>query len=162
MFIDNKGRLFGKINIIDMLILLIIAGAAAGAYVKFFKKDDKAVQSDRKIQYDIEIKAQTKEFADVIQTGDEIRDSIRSDYLGKVVNKQVVPTIEVNANIEEGTFVTTEVPERYDIILTLEANGSVSGTSIKAEGTEIKVGQRMYIKGKGYAGSGYILRISYE
>ena len=37
MIIDNKGRLFGKISIIDILIVVIIIVAVAGIGSKFVK-----------------------------------------------------------------------------------------------------------------------------
>ncbi|MBZ4645599.1 MAG: hypothetical protein PWR27_484 [Petroclostridium sp.] len=161
-FIDSKGRLFGMISLIDLLIVLVIFSAAAGIYIKYFAKSGPGEELSRKVQYDVEIKAQTKEFADVIKVGDEIRESIKGNYLGKVVKKQVLPATDVTKNLEKGKFEKVEIPNAYDVILTLEANGAVTPDSILAEGVEIKVGQRLYVKGKGYAGASFIIGIRYE
>jgi len=37
MIIDSKGKLFGKISIIDILILVVLIAGIAGVWVKFFQ-----------------------------------------------------------------------------------------------------------------------------
>jgi len=38
--LDDKGRLFGKINMVDLLIVLLLVSIAAGAYLFFFGGSD--------------------------------------------------------------------------------------------------------------------------
>ena len=160
--VDKQGRLFGKINIIDLSFILIALLVVGFIYVQYFRGADNGEAAGKRIEYEVELKIKTKEYADVIKIGDEIRDSIKGHYLGKVIEKKVLPAFTINENAEKGEYVKAEVPDRYDVILTLEANGIVTSGSILAEGVEVKVGQKMYIKGKGYASRGYILGLRYE
>ncbi len=160
--IDNKGKLFGKVNVIDLAIVLIIILVAGVGYTMFFAGGKNVDNTNKIVEYDIEITLKTKEYADVIKVGDSIRDSVKGNYLGKVVDVQVLPATKVTEDLENGKFIQAEVPNRYDIVLSLEANGTVTSSNITAEGSEIAVGKRMYIKGKGYASEGYILAIRYE
>jgi hypothetical protein len=156
--IDEKGKLFGKINIIDIAILLIIIGVGFFAVEYFLPSKDKGAVN-RKINYEIELLQSTREFADMVKLGDEIRESIKGDYLGKIVKTEIRPSSIITANTQEGRFIKTELPSMYDVIITLEADGLETEKSITAENQEIKVGKRVFVKGKGYAGSGYILAI---
>ena len=159
--IDNKGKLFGLINIIDLSILLIILMLAGFALIRVSALNKEKAKMTR-IEYDVELRENVKDFSFMINKGDEIRDSINGDYLGKVLKKEVKPSTEIIENYEEGKFVEVEIPSLYDVIVTIEANGKVTESEILAEGREIKIGRLMYIKGKGYAGGGYILAIRYD
>lgn len=160
--IDNKGKLFGKVNIIDLSIILVVVLVAAAVYGVYFRKTESAEATADRIEYDVELTVKPEEFVDAIKIGDEIRDSVRGHYLGKVIDKKKLPATKVIENIDKGEFVKAEIPGMYDVIVTIEANGMVTPRSILAEGVEVKVGQRMYIKGKGYASPGYIVRLVHE
>ncbi len=160
--IDKKGRLFGKLSIIDLAIVLVLILVVGVGYTMFFAGGKNVDSTNNLVEYDIEITLKTKEYADVIKVGDDIRDSVKGNYLGKVIDVQVMPSTKVTEDLENGKYIQAEVPNRYDIVLTLEANGMVTSSSIAAEGSQIAVGKRMYIKGKGYASEGYILAIRYE
>ncbi len=156
--IDEKGRLFGRVNVIDIAIILIIITVGFVAAKFIFPDANKEVVT-RKIEYDVELLHNTRELAEMIKIGDEIRDSVKGEYLGKIIKTEIRPTTMITANTDEGRFIKAELPNLYDVIITLEASGKETENSIIAEGQEIKVGKRMYVKGKGYAGAGYILGI---
>ena len=40
MLIDQKGKLFGKISIIDILVIVILVAGCFGAYLTYKKDDD--------------------------------------------------------------------------------------------------------------------------
>jgi|LSQX01.3.fsa_nt_gb hypothetical protein len=159
--IDNKGKLFGLINIVDLCILLIILLAVGFVGIKAVS-GSKERKATTRIEYDVELRRNTKEFSFMINEGDIIRDSINGDYLGKVLKKELKPSIEMTENSVEGKFVESEMPDLYDVIITIEANGRITESEIIAEDREIKIGRLMYVKGKGYAGGGYILAIRYD
>ena len=159
--VDNKGKLFGKFNIIDLLIVLFVLLIIGGGYT-YLHKGKSAAAEVKKIQYDIEMQLQSKEFVDMIKKGDEIRDGLRNNYLGKVIDIKPLPAITINENIIEGKYVKAETPGMYDVVVTLEADAVFSPGNITVNSVGIKVGKKLEsVKGKGYASQCYILGIRY-
>jgi len=159
---DKKGRLFGKINIIDLIIVLLIAAIGFGAYGIFFGGKEKQVLQTSKVVYDFEITNVNKDFVDAINPGDPIRNSVRGNDLGTVVGKAARQATMLNEDLVNGRYVIAEVPNAYDVVITIEANANVTPANIIVGGDEIKVGKKFYIKGKGYANQGFITRISLD
>lgn len=159
-FIDEKGRLFGKINIFDLFVLVVLLLIGGAVYIKFFGGSGPVQVPVREIRYDVELREKNKGFVDVIKIGDEIRNSINGRYLGKVVGKKVLPEKVLAEDLVKGRYIKADMPGKYTVILTLEAEVKVYPQSITLEGGEIKIGKKIYIKGKGYAGSGYIVGIN--
>ncbi|SHH48555.1 DUF4330 domain-containing protein [Tepidibacter thalassicus] len=147
MIIDNKGKLFGKISIIDILVVLCIFSFVLGVYYKFFHvKEIKAVNSLDTIEYKIDIKDIRKASVDSLKKGVEVYEKRTDRYLGKVVEKKVVP-MEAYIEKTDGTIVKAEKPDRYEMIITLVTSGVEREDSFLANGNkEINVGSEINIK----------------
>jgi len=158
--IDGKGRLFGKINIIDLLIVLLVIAIAGGVYLVFFGGSDKQVVETSKVIYDFEITNVNKDFVDAINMGDFIRDSTRGNELGTVVSKAPRKATMLNEDLINGRYIIAEVPDAYDVVITIEADADITPANIIVGGAEIKVGKKFFIKGKGYANQGFVTKIT--
>lgn len=158
--IDGKGRLFGKINIVDLLIVLLIASIAGGVYFVFFGGADKQVVETTKVVYDFEITNVNKDFVDAITPGDPIRDNIRGSELGTVVSKESRNATMLNEDLINGRYVIADVPNAYDVVITIEANANITPANIIVGGAEVKVGKKFSIKGKGYANQGFVTKMT--
>lgn len=157
---DNKGRLFGRINIVDLIIILLIILIAVGGYVFFFGGSDKQVTDTGKVMYDFEITNVNKDFVDAITPGDPIRDNVRGNELGTVVSKVSRKATMLNEDLINGRYVIADVPDSYDVVITIEGNANITPANIIVGGAEIKVGKKFSIKGKGYANQGFITKIA--
>lgn len=160
---DKKGNK-GKLNIIDGLILLLligIIGTGAVAY-RYVTNVGHASDGGKIVQYDIELAGKEKFVVDAIQVGDEVKDSVRGNYLGRIVNIQVLPATQIATNSAEGKFVKALIPDKFDVVITLEANGVVTPNRVSAEGVEIKIGKEMFVKGKGYGSQGFVTGIRFD
>lgn len=158
--IDSKGRLFGKINIVDLLIVLLIISIAGGIYIVFFGGSDKQVVETRKVVYDFEITNVNMEFIDAITPGDPIRDSTRGNELGTVVSKTSRNATMLNEDLINGRYVIADVPDAYDVVITIEAKANITPANIIVGGAEVKVGKKFFIKGKGYANQGFVTKMT--
>lgn len=157
---DNKGRLFGRINIVDFVIILLIILIAVGGYMFFFGGDEKQVTDTGKVMYDFEITNVSKDFVDAITPGDPIRDSTRGNELGTVVGKVSRGATMLNEDLINGKYIIAEVPDAYDVVITIEANGNITPANVIVGGAEIKVGKKFFIKGKGYANQGFVTKMT--
>jgi hypothetical protein len=157
---DNRGKLFGKINIIDLIIILLIVLTAVGGYMFFFGRDSKQAVNTGKVVYDFEITNVSKDFVDAITPGDPIRDSTRGNELGTVLSKSSRGAAMLNEDLINGRYIIAEVPDAYDVVITIEADANITPTSIIIGGAEVKVGKKFFIKGKGYANQGFVTKMT--
>lgn len=157
---DSKGRLFGRISLFDIIIVLLVVIVAAGVYVKFLSGNGGKAAEVSKIRYDIEIKNVGKDFVDAINMRDPIRDSVRGNDLGWVAGKNVVPATKMNTDYINGKFVKSSIAGMYDVTVTIEADATIGAKDIIVGGEDIRVGKKMSIKGKGYANTGFVLSIA--
>jgi hypothetical protein len=157
---DGKGRLFGKINIVDLLIVLLVISLVTGVYLVFFGGSDKQVVESSKVVYDFEITNVNKDFVDAINAGDPIRDSVRGNELGTVVSKASKKATMLNEDLENGRYIIAEVPNAYDVVITIEAQANITPANVIVGGAEVKVGKKFFIKGKGYANQGFVTKMT--
>ena len=85
MIIDDKGRLFKKINLIDLLIIVIIVAAGFFVYNKFGKaKIVTPLARQEPVAITFIIESLPEYAADSVETGDPVTDRVTSAYLGNV------------------------------------------------------------------------------
>ena len=147
----KKTRL--KINIIDLLILAAIIAAAAFAFYYFMSG---AGGNRCVVHFVVEIKDVDEHWADRIKLDDDIKDSIKGFYLGRVEAIEVEPNEVTLFDYNESRFVQTIAEDSYTVNIRIIADGTETEAEIKAGQVPIKVGKLMTIKGKGYAQKGYI------
>ena len=146
MIIDKNGKLFGKINIIDFLVVLLIVVAASGIGLRFFSQAAKEVKEPVRFSYTAEIENvriysinALKKSSDVLNQG---------NVVGKITDVQydVYNTPEVDGN---GNMVMTKNPGRYkaEIEVTVDGNVTDKGYFV-GENTEISVGSTVLIETK--------------
>ncbi|HPW40982.1 MAG TPA: DUF4330 domain-containing protein [Bacillota bacterium] len=157
---DNRGKLFGRINIVDLIIILLIILTAVGGYMFFFGRDSKQTLNTGKVVYDFEITNVNKDFIDAINPGDPIRDNVRGNELGTVVSKSSRGATMLNEDLINGRYIIAEVPDAYDVVITIEGNANITPANIIVGGAEIKVGKKFSIKGKGYANQGFVTKMT--
>lgn len=143
MIIDNKGKLFGKINIIDVCVILIIAIAIGVTYFKFnLSAHSDVTTTNSKATYTIRATKVRSFTADSISVGDKVFDRETDKFVGTVVDvtkKGATDYIELN----NGSVVKADVPERYNVDVTIECPAIVRGGAIVTEsGKQIYVNQQ--------------------
>ena len=151
----NKTR--PRFNIIDKLLILgMIVLIGIAAYLLFFAASD---ADDVYTFFEVELRGQYPGFEDNIIIGGEIRDSVRNYLLGYVMDKRVLPAeiIVFNNDIQE--FVIEYIPNRYDVFLTISGEGEETDSEITINNMPVRVGQEMFLRGRGYAGIGWVTEL---
>ncbi|HYF83731.1 MAG TPA: DUF4330 domain-containing protein [Clostridia bacterium] len=123
MLLDEKGRLFGKISIIDIGVLLLIIALLGGAYYKFFMvdKNNNAAKYDT-LEYKILVEEVRQQSVDAIEIGEDIYDVKTDTPMGKIMSKEVLPATE-QLTKADGTMVIAEKPERFNVLVTIQVPG---------------------------------------
>ncbi len=146
-----------KINIVDIIIVVIVIAACAIGYSLTHKE---SVVETKNIRYTVEFIDNPIGFGENIHEGDEITDNIKNYYMGKVVSVESVPYKKLIEDKEEVMWKESEIEGRETEIVTLEAPVTESGSDFKVNGYyTVKAGLEVAAKGPGYAGRGYILTV---
>jgi hypothetical protein len=148
--VDQRGRLFGLINLVDLgVIVLILALAGAGAY-KVLAIRRGPVRVPRDIDFTMLVQEVRQATVDVVHEGDFVWDYDSSLPFGTIKAIQVLPATK-HASTSDGRWVLTELPERYDLVLTVRAQALVSDAAIVVGRMEIRIGTKVTIKTRNYA-----------
>ncbi|MGE4283446.1 MAG: DUF4330 domain-containing protein [Clostridia bacterium] len=146
MIIDNKGKIFGKINIIDLVIVLVIVGAAAGALYKFGKANVGPIVK----QEDIIIKFFAEETPDyaakAVKVGDSAADDNKNTVFGKVIDEPLIDeslTYGVNA---QGQYVQSPKPGMASVLVSVQGKGTIGETGAIIGGVSYGVGHTMVLR----------------
>ena len=134
MLMDEKGRLFGKISIVDIGVLLLIAVLIGGVYYKFFMvdKDQNAAKFDT-IEYKVLVEEVRQQSVDAIEIGADIYDVKTNSPMGRITDIEVLPATD-QLTKADGTMVIAEKPERFNVLITIRVPGIETKYGFRANG----------------------------
>lgn len=146
-------------NVLDILIIIVIVALVGGGWFAYSKYTDNQQKNKHAVEYQVELKDVDQSFVDAITQGDLLRESVKGNNLGVMASKNVVAAANINTDFLNGKYVAVTVPDKLDVILNISAVAEISEKSINVGGLEIKIGQKIFVRGKGYAKEGYLLNI---
>lgn len=125
--IDRNGRLFGKISVIDLLVVLAVLVLAAAFYTKNNTLEPTATaQAGTPITFTVLAENLSFQTVDAIRVGDKLFDKDRSSGgpLGEITAIQELPG-EKTEQLKNGTYVRLPNPDGKNLLITVEGSGSV-------------------------------------
>ena len=129
--IDKNGRLFGKISVIDVMVILVVAVIGVALYLKTntMTHTSTATANDI-INYQIYIRGVGDNVKDALRLEDQIFDEDRgnSGCLGVIKNIEVLPGTEM-ISFDDGTVSIVSSEGTDDLLLTIQGEGLISGKS---------------------------------
>ena len=138
-----------KINFFDIVIVLIVLCVGVGFYL-FTNKDTTA--DTKKLTYVIELNKTTPGLENYIRIGD--------DHMGKVVDFETKPYTRITPDYMSNVFRDSVDPTSNAVLITVEADVTESNSSFAVDGQFIvRAGTEIFVKGEGYAGEGYIVKV---
>ena len=152
--VDEKGKLFGKLNIIDLLVILLLIAAVALIGWKVLNKDGASNASRTILTYTVEVEGVDPEVYEGIKTyvpGESgIGDQLMAN--GEMVDAYVTAVTAVphdggiTFNSTGGERLTLPVEsDKLDLTFTIQAN--VVNTVINDVGTqEVRIGKSHIVK----------------
>ncbi len=158
--INKEGKLFGKISIIDILVVIVIIAMAFGVYMRFFKTPEKIEVKTEKFTYVVRIDNVRDVSIEALKNSGDIYDINTAEHLGKIVKVEPQP-YSVTSIKSDGTTVLFDYPERYSAIVTIETDGNVSQNGYyTATNRLIGVGSAMHFESKYIESMGDVISIS--
>jgi hypothetical protein len=124
--IDEKGKLFGIANIVDIIVIILVIVIGAGTVYKFKFMDktskDAAMQP---ITYTVKIEKIRNFIYNNVKEGDELYDKTSGNPIGKITKIESEPATDY-IDMPDGTFKKANVENRINVYLTVEAEGVVN------------------------------------
>jgi hypothetical protein len=134
MLTDKKGKLFGRLNIIDFTALLVVLLLIAGIGYKYVFSGVKSITDNPDLlQYTVSITDVRNYSVDALEINDKIYDAKTDTYMGKIVGKEVRPYKDYITKTD-GNVVLAEKPGRFEVLLTLEVPGVENAYGFLASG----------------------------
>ena len=118
-----------RLNWIDLLIVVLVIGLVAGTYMKFRVSDKTSVaEPQTPITYQVLLTNVRQGTVDAIQEGDTLYDDDSGRDIGVIRSVDASPATSL-AQDTEGALHWADTDDRFDVILTVEGQGSVSGNN---------------------------------
>lgn len=146
--VNEKGKLFGIINVIDLAILLVIALVAVAAVYKFAAPAASEViapKSDMTVTMRVR-GAMDYLTAEVMKLEPGERLIAGSNYVdAEVVSVESIPYLSA-ATSAEGQFVTAADPQKSDLLITIRSKQSKTDPILKVGTQEVRIGRGFIFK----------------
>ncbi len=124
--INKEGKLFGKISIIDIVVILAIVVAAFGIYTRFFVGNERVETASSHIEYKMKIQeVRIGSVEALLNYQSPIYDSTTKEYLGDIVG---VEYTDAKKGVEtvNGKMRESVIPDRYDVVVTVRVDGKIN------------------------------------
>jgi hypothetical protein len=163
--IDNRGKLFGLVNLLDALIISgVMAGVIGVVAVKSgYSAIDKVVTKQGPAEIDLMIKANIGDLS-MFKVGEKTFVTIRNQPYDKVdITAVKAKRTEIAVPTKDGTAfrITTDptAPYSSEVILTLRSDGMLTDDGIIWGGQKLKVGVPVDVEGLKYRLRGSVLDV---
>jgi hypothetical protein len=154
----EKGKLFGLLNIVDIIVILLVLGVVVGVGAKtsvFRRMTAKSTVSLVRTQ--VFVDDILPEAAAVPKVGDVVSE-IGGQELGVVKHIEVEDHVE-KASDAQGNWHMNPVPGRKTVILTLEGDLPAYNNQFRVGTMNVKVGSKLTIDGDLYQFDATIIEV---
>lgn len=152
-------KLFGILNIVDIILIAAVLVVGIIGAKLFLGGSTEQAADTKPYTYVVMGQEVLEETAGLVEIGGNAYNSSTSVYLGQVTDVASEPHCEVIYDRASGTYKKAPIPAYCDLSLTITGNGTETERDIIVEGTTVKVGMELNVKGKGYAFKGYVVDV---
>lgn len=123
--IDENGRLFGLVSVIDVAVIIVVAVLAVALYTKDSAMPiASAADPMQTIRYEVMITNMPEGRLESLRLEDQIYDKETGNPMGVLKDIQVEDCV-ISMLKADGTFVMAPIESRYNVKLTVEAQARV-------------------------------------
>ena len=135
--IDKQGRLFSRVSIIDIVIVLVILALGAGfAYRRAAPHIDEIIRPDETFYVTFEVnRIRSVIVDDSVVVGELIFRQHDRQALGRIIDVERLPATEILQRTD-GTAVHATMEGRYALRITIEATGSITAAGYLVNGND--------------------------
>lgn len=156
----KNGKLFGKISIIDILVVLIIAVMGFGIYNRITATPKTVQVQSEKFSYVVRVDKVRQYTVDGLREMGRVYDKETKEDLGTIVRIISVENTKDTGINSKGNAVETEYPDKYSVIFEIETEGNVGDNGYyTSSNRQIGVGGDVSIETKYVSTSGTVVSI---
>ena len=134
--LDNKGRIFGKVSLVDIVIVLLIVVLGGGFAYRQMSERLNQIMNPSDLMYVTIKESGVRHFLlDAVAVGDVMFRHLDRHALGTVVDIEVLPAMDF-LHRHDGTVVLAEMEQRYTVVITLAAIGTINETGYFVNGVD--------------------------
>ena len=162
--IDKEGKVFGRINIIDIAIILIVVALAVGVGYKLFVQKDASISATERVEKEAEVvfsfSAVPVGSEEAIQVGDKVYfDNRKTDAEVVAVEIKDMPAVYLNEN--KGVSILDNSLYKQ-VTVTVKMKVTVADDVASFKGEVLKVNKEFEFETAKFTGEADIIRISYD
>ena len=157
----KKYRLFGIINPIDLLLVVMITAIVYVGYL-FAAPQQSAAEGGTLVRFTIELPARPSGFYSTIVPGPMVLDSVRGLNIGNVVYAYSLPFLE-DVQDEANNIIRRSPVEGLEFTyIVVEARANVSDYATEIGQYIVRVNQEIAARSRDFAGLGFITNVEFR
>jgi hypothetical protein len=154
--IDDRGRLFGKVNIVDILVLVVVAALVAFVAIRV---TDTGSNSAETVPVTITFLVQPPDerMLEAYAKLGELKDEA-GKRIGTIESAEITQLDPVHVH-GAGDQYGVHLPTASDVILVVACEGTVFGDTVHVGSLNARVGLEIKLLGPGWQGNGYVVSV---
>jgi hypothetical protein len=155
--IDKNGKLFGKISVIDILVVALVLVASVFFVTRYLSTRSSALNAGGALDT-LEIKFYAEEVndfvVDSISVGDAAKEMAQYASFGTITDIRTAPSITWVSDSDGNLYASPKEDKYFSVTVTLEAKGKIDATGFTLDGTTYFVGKTviLYLGKAGFQG----------
>lgn len=146
-FLDEKGRVFGRLNIIDLLVLLLLVGLAVAVLYRF-TSSSMTKDVNCRVRYTLMIEGVRDFTLEYYEEGLTCFDKVKGEYIGDIVAIRSEP-LTVTIHQFDGSLYIAEHPDNLRVYVDIESDARETSSTYLLNGAyELKVGSQINLNTK--------------
>lgn len=148
--VNEKGKLFGIINLVDLLILIaILLVAGAVGYKMLSQPVTQAIAPEKEAEVVVRVRGAMPYLVDEIMTIQEGEKLIAgNDYVNGTVKSIVAEPYVITTTTADGPIVQVTDPVKKDVLITVISSGNPDAPIFKIGNQEVRAGRGFTFKTK--------------
>jgi hypothetical protein len=152
--LDDRGRLFGRVNIVDLVVVIVIVAVIVFAAVRLTGGENAQTVP---VQVTFVARMVDRMLVPGLQSKGMVKD-VAGNVIGQVMSVEVTPTIEETVTAE-GQVKTYASPLHDDVTFVVAGQGSMFESTIHIGTVSARVGSTVKLLGPGYEVGTVITRV---
>ncbi|MGE5560031.1 MAG: DUF4330 domain-containing protein [Chloroflexota bacterium] len=153
--IDKKGRLFGRVNLIDLLAVLLVLAMLVFVGYKLRVVNPRVAPATTPYRLVLLVEGVRQITVDELKVGLPVRAFDAGVDVGTIAAVDVQPAIE-QVETADGQIVDASVPGRFDLRISIDTQAVVTEWAVRVANTDLRIGRDFTIYGQRFLVKGII------
>jgi len=159
MKIIKDKKLFGKLNIVDVILIIVILILIVGVIYKLSDKEISVSNNSHVFNYTVKVQNVRPTSADILKVGDIVYEKVSGTQIGKVINVES-DVAQTDMEMYNGNIEKKEIDGRIDLLIEIQTDGIIKNNEYLANALiRILYGSNLQMQTKYLDCTGVIINI---